>query len=118
MSFITPQASSLREASFHRMAAKPSGERTEYTAFSSMSTRLPTPRARAPPLPPSPVTTETTGTVRRLDRARVRAMASRLAPGLGLQAGVGAGGVDKGDDGAAELLRLKHEPLGLAVALW
>ena len=57
-------------------AAKPSGERTEYTAFSSMSTRLPTPRARAPPLPPSPVTTETIGTVRRLDRARVRAMAS------------------------------------------
>ena len=26
VSFITPQASSLREASFHRMAAKPSGE--------------------------------------------------------------------------------------------
>jgi len=42
----------------------------------------------------------------------------RLAPGLGLQAGVGAGGVDEGDDGTAELLRLKHEPLGLAVALW
>ena len=44
-------------------------------------------------------------------------MASALAPRLGLQAGVGAGGVDEGDDGTAELLRLMHEPLGLAVAL-
>ena len=40
-----------------------------------------------------------------------------LAPLLGLQAGVGAGGIDEGEDGAAELLRLAHEPQGLAVAL-
>lgn len=99
------------------MAAKPSGERTEYTAFSSMSTRLPTPRARAPPLPPSPVTTETIGTVRRLDRARVRAMASAW-PRASASRPQGRWGVDEGDDGTAELLRLKHEPLGLAVALW
>ena len=76
MSFITSHASSAREASFHRMEAKPSGERTEYTAFSSISTRFPTPRARAPPLPPSPVNTDTTGTVSSLIIARVEAMAS------------------------------------------
>ena len=76
MSFITPQASAAREASFHRMEANPSGDSTEYTAFSSISTRLPTPRARAPPLPPSPVTTQITGTVRADISARVRAMAS------------------------------------------
>lgn len=29
VSFITPLASSARPASFHRMAAKPSGDRTE-----------------------------------------------------------------------------------------
>ena len=76
VSFITAQASPLREASFHRMEAKPSGDRTEYTACSSMSTRLATARAKAPPLPPSPVMTEMTGTVRELIRARHWAMAS------------------------------------------
>ena len=76
MSFIRPQASPLREASFHRMEAKPSGESTEYTACSSMSTRLATPRARAPPLPPSPVTRAMVGTARELIRARHWAMAS------------------------------------------
>ena len=76
VSFITAQASPLREASFHRMVAKPSGDRTEYTACSSMSTRLATARARAPPLPPSPVMMEMTGTVRELIRARHWAMAS------------------------------------------
>ena len=38
-----------------------------------------------------------------------------LAVGLGLQAGIGAGGVDKREDGAAELLRLAHQPQSLAV---
>ena len=39
-----------------------------------------------------------------------------LSPGLGLQAGVGAGGIHKGDDRPAELLGLAHEALGLPVA--
>ena len=44
-------------------------------------------------------------------------MASPLAPLLGLQTGIGAGGIDEGENRAAELLRLLHEPQGLAVAL-
>ena len=36
---------------------------------------------------------------------------------LGLQTGIGPGGVDKGKYRAAELLRLLHEPQSLAVAL-
>ncbi len=73
---ISSAASPLRPASFHRMEANPSGERMEYTAFSSISTRLATASASAPPLPPSPMTTVTTGTVRQLIRAMVEAMAS------------------------------------------
>src|SRR3954468_20231604 len=44
-------------ASFQRIAAHPSGEITEYTEFSSIRTRSATPRASAPPEPPSPITT-------------------------------------------------------------
>lgn len=76
MSFMTSQASSARLASFHRMLANPSGDSTEYTAFSSMRTRLPTASASAPPLPPSPVMTDTTGTVSELMSSMERAMAS------------------------------------------
>ena len=47
-----------------------------YTAFSSISTRLATPSASAPPLLPSPVTTDTTGTVSVLISIRQRAIAS------------------------------------------
>jgi hypothetical protein len=76
VSFISSLASSWRLASFQRMAAKPSGERIAYTAFSSISTRLATPRANAPPLLPSPVIMLTTGVRRRLISSRFRAMAS------------------------------------------
>ena len=47
---------------FHRMLAKPSGLRIEYTAFSSIKILLATPIARAPPELPSPVTTAIIGT--------------------------------------------------------
>ena len=50
--------------SFQRMLAKPSGESIEYTEFSSIHTSFPTARARAPPLPPSPMMTVRTGTFR------------------------------------------------------
>ena len=66
VSFISSQASSCLAESFHRMEAKPSGERMAYTEFSSISTRLATPNASAPPLLPSPVMRAMTGTVRRL----------------------------------------------------
>ena len=66
-------ASGARLASRQRIWAHISGEITEYHAFSSISTRLPTPMASAPPLPPSPVTTQTIGTskkdMRRIDSA-------------------------------------------------
>lgn len=49
---ISSAASPLRPASFHRMEANPSGERMEYTAFSSISTRLATASASARRYPP------------------------------------------------------------------
>ena len=76
VSFIMVQASPLREASFHKMLANPSGLNTEYTAFSSIRIWLATPSPSAPPLEPSPVTMASTGTVRPLISIRLRAMAS------------------------------------------
>ena len=76
VSFISSAASPERWASFHRIEAKPSGDKMAYTAFSSISTRSATANASAPPLLPSPVTTAMTGTVRRLISKRFRAMAS------------------------------------------
>ena len=73
---MTSQASSARLASFQRIDAKPSGDSTEYTAFSSMMTRLPTASASAPPEPPSPQMTLITGTVSELMSSMERAMAS------------------------------------------
>ena len=46
------------------MEAQPSGDITEYTLFSSIRTESATPIPNAPPLPPSPITTETIGTLR------------------------------------------------------
>ena len=40
-----------------------------------------------------------------------------LSPGFGLKTGISAGGVDEGQNGAAELFSLSHQPLGLAVTL-
>ena len=73
---IISQASCSREASFQRIEAAPRGEMTEYRAFSSMARSSHTPSARAPPLPPSPSTTETTGVFRDINSAKFFAMAS------------------------------------------
>ena len=62
----------------HRMLAQPSGEMTEYTAFSSASTTSPTAIASAPPEPPSPVITVTIGVRSRVIRPTERAMASAM----------------------------------------
>jgi hypothetical protein len=64
---------------------------------------LPTPSASAPPLPPSPMQTTITGTARRAISRKLRAMASAWPAFLGVDAGVGAGGIEKRDHGAAEL---------------
>ena len=74
--FMTRAASSARLLSFHRIDAKPSGERTEYTAFSIIQTSFATAMASAPPLPPSPITMESTGTIRSDISKRFLAMAS------------------------------------------
>ena len=58
-------------ASLKMMFAQFSGEITLYTAFSSISTTLPTPSASAPPLPPSPIHTAITGTGSRAISRRV-----------------------------------------------
>src|SRR5438093_693546 len=73
---IASAASGALPASPQRIAAQPSGEITEYTACSSISTRLPMPMASAPPLPPSPVTTAMIGVGSDAMRRRLRAMAS------------------------------------------
>ena len=48
--------------SLKRIEAQPSGEITEYTLFSSIKIESATPIPNAPPLPPSPITTDTIGT--------------------------------------------------------
>ena len=55
VSFIRSAASLALEASFQRILANPSGERTAYIPFSSIHTSSATARANAPPLPPSPI---------------------------------------------------------------
>src|SRR5512143_2952583 len=63
-------------ASFHRMAAQPSGVITEYTEFSSINTRSASPTASAPPEPPSPITAAMVGVRNDAITSRLRAMAS------------------------------------------
>ena len=58
-----------------RIAAQPSGEITEYIAFSCISTRSASAIAIAPPEPPSPMMHATIGTVSRLISDCDRAMA-------------------------------------------
>src|SRR4030095_9506844 len=98
------------------MAAQLSGEITLYTAFSSIRTVLPTPRASAPPLPPSPMQTTITGTGRRDLSRRLRGRAFRLPALCGVDPGVGARGIQQGNHGAAELGGDLHCAQGLAVA--
>ena len=74
-------------------------------------------KATAPPEPPSPMMTETSG------HADLQALLGRagdrlgLAALLGALAGVGAGGVDEGDDRHREAVGEVHQPDRLAVAL-
>ena len=75
VSFSRWAASSALPASFHKMLAQPSGEITEYTAFSSIHTRSATDRARAPPLPPSPMRVVMMGVFRAIIPMRLAAMA-------------------------------------------
>lgn len=62
VSFIIEAASLLLEESFQRILANPSGDKTEHIAFSNIQISSVTPRARAPPLPPSPITIDIVGT--------------------------------------------------------
>jgi hypothetical protein len=82
----------------NRIAEQASGEMTEYQANSIIATRSATPMPSAPPEPPSPVTMLTIGVRRRTFPARLRAIAFGLPAFLGADAGIGAGGVDQGDD--------------------
>ena len=74
-------------------------------------------KATAPPEPPSPMTTETSGTP--IGEALLGGAGDRLglAALLGALAGVGAGGVDQGDDREVEAVGEVHEADRLAVAL-
>ena len=69
-------ASAALVESLKSIDAHPSGEITEYTLFSSIRTESATPIPNAPPLPPSPIITETIGTFRPNISARFLAMAS------------------------------------------
>ena len=80
-------------------------------------TTSPAAMARAPPEPPSPVMTVTIGTADPAhdhDRPRDRLGDAAL---LGLRAGVGARGVDEGDDGDPEAVGQLEEADRLAEAL-
>ena len=85
-------AKSFFIASRHMIEAQPSGEITEYIAFSIISTRSAMAMASAPPLPPSPVITVIMGISKRAISRRLRAMASAWprssAPSPGYAPGV------------------------------
>src|ERR1051325_6385426 len=108
-------------ASFHRIAAHPSGGITEYTEVS----RLSTPSARAAARADGERAARAAfadhrGDDRRLQRRHLdQAARDRLglAALFGAEAGVGARRVDQGDHGRAEFRRQPHEPHRLAVAL-
>ena len=76
VNFITAAASLARLLSFHKILANPSGDSTEYIAFSSIQTSSATASANAPPLPPSPITTDRIGTFMDDISNRFLAMAS------------------------------------------
>src|SRR5215207_6939213 len=94
--------------SFQRIAAQPSTVITEYTAFSSISTRSATPSASAPPDPPSPITVAMIGTVSWLISRRFRAIASDCPR---------SHGVDESDHGDVEFFGELHQAQGLSVTL-
>ena len=62
-SFMAVAASSVFLGSLHKIVAHPSGDITEYIAFSSIITLLEEARAIAPPEPPSPIMIEIVGTL-------------------------------------------------------
>ena len=101
----------------HRMAAQPSGEITEYTAFSSASTSSPTPIASAPPDPPSPSTTTTIGTCRPVISLMLVAIASAWPRSSAAGPGKAPAVSRKVIDRHAELLGQVHQALRLAEAL-
>ena len=61
--FIAFAASNIFFGSLHKIVAHPSGEITEYIAFSNIITLLDDASAIAPPDPPSPITIAIVGTV-------------------------------------------------------
>ena len=85
--------------------------------FSSISTRLATAMASAPPEPPSPMTTLTTGTVKPAHHLEVDRDGLRLPALLGADARVGARGVHEGEHRAPEAVGQLHQAARLAVAL-
>ena len=73
--------------------------------------------ARAPPLPPSPVITETIGTRSRLLRMMISAIGVGLPARLRLGPGMCSGRVDERDHREGERLGVVEQPHRLAVAL-
>ncbi len=99
MSWSASAAFGACAESRQRIAAQDSGLMTLYHAFSWIRTRLPTPMASAPPLPPSPITAHTAGTLRRTMRWMLSAIAQACprssasmpgyAPGVSMSATTG-----------------------------
>ncbi len=73
--------------------------------------------ASAPPEPPSPITVQMMGVLQVGHFQQVAGDGFALAALLGTDAGVGARGVDQGQQGQAEALGHLHQAQGLAVAL-
>ena len=64
VNFIAFAASRDFVGSFHKIAAHPSGDMTEYIAFSNIKTLFADAKAIAPPDPPSPIINDMIGTLK------------------------------------------------------
>ena len=74
--FIALAASSIFFGSLHKIVAHPSGEITEYIAFSNIITLFDDAKAIAPPEPPSPIMIASVGTLSSIQHSIDFAIAS------------------------------------------
>ena len=76
VNFIAVAASSVFFGSLHNIEAQPSGDITEYIAFSSINTLLVDAKAIAPPEPPSPIIIDMVGAPNDIEHSIDLAIAS------------------------------------------
>src|SRR5699024_9890555 len=92
-----------------------SGEITEYQILAIIYTSLPIPMPIAPPLAPSPITTEIIGT---LSVAIILILGNglSLAAFFCFQPGISTRRIEKRNDGDVKLFAQLHQPIGFSIA--